>query len=83
MPVSPLTVPYVTSSLPEWPDARMISFLTHGVCFEADLPLQIVLFPHLISFPNGFASLKKKVRRMQSRAVGLTFSPTCRICPSE
>eukprot|EP00965_Chrysotila_dentata_P042613 1413708-Pleurochrysis_carterae.AAC.1 len=28
-PASPLNVPYITSSLPEWPDARMISYLTH------------------------------------------------------
>eukprot|EP00965_Chrysotila_dentata_P207760 6184311-Pleurochrysis_carterae.AAC.1 len=64
-PASPLNVPYKISSAPsEWLDAHMISYLTHGVRFEVDLPLQIVLFLHLISFPNGFASLLKKVRRM-------------------
>eukprot|EP00965_Chrysotila_dentata_P060796 2014859-Pleurochrysis_carterae.AAC.1 len=31
------------------------------------MPLQIVLLPPLISFPNGFTSLQKEVRRMQSR----------------
>eukprot|EP00965_Chrysotila_dentata_P241916 6204567-Pleurochrysis_carterae.AAC.3 len=67
-PASPLNVPYITSSLTEWPDARMISYLTHGVRFEVDLVLQLVLFPHLISFPNGFAFLQKEVRRMQSRS---------------
>eukprot|EP00965_Chrysotila_dentata_P021843 723582-Pleurochrysis_carterae.AAC.1 len=29
-PASSLNVPYITSSLPDWPDARMISYLTHG-----------------------------------------------------
>eukprot|EP00965_Chrysotila_dentata_P092769 3063023-Pleurochrysis_carterae.AAC.2 len=65
-PASPLNVAFITTSLPEWLDARMLSYLTHGIRFEVDLPLQIVRFPHLISFPNGFASLQKEVRRMQS-----------------
>eukprot|EP00965_Chrysotila_dentata_P168282 5557067-Pleurochrysis_carterae.AAC.1 len=64
---SPLNLPYIRASLPVWTDERMLSYLGHGVRFEIDLPLQIVLLPHLISFPNGFSSLQKEVRRMQAR----------------
>eukprot|EP00965_Chrysotila_dentata_P107002 3535282-Pleurochrysis_carterae.AAC.1 len=59
-PASPLNVSYITSSLPRWPDERMLSYPLHGVRFEVDMPLQIVLLPHLISFPNGFTSLQKE-----------------------
>eukprot|EP00965_Chrysotila_dentata_P163950 5412649-Pleurochrysis_carterae.AAC.1 len=61
-PASPLNVPYIETSLPSWPDARMLGYTTHGVRFEVDLPLQIVLLPHLISFPNGFSSLTYRRR---------------------
>jgi hypothetical protein len=47
-----------------WPDQRLLSYLVQGVRFEVDLPLQIVLFPHLVSIPPGFASLQKETRRM-------------------
>eukprot|EP00965_Chrysotila_dentata_P034241 1140408-Pleurochrysis_carterae.AAC.1 len=59
-PASPLNLPYIWASLPVWPDERMLSHLEHGVRFEVDLPLQIVLLLHLISFPNGFSSLQKE-----------------------
>eukprot|EP00965_Chrysotila_dentata_P218397 6190559-Pleurochrysis_carterae.AAC.1 len=51
-PASPLNAPYITSSLPQWPDARKLSYPTHGVRSEVDLPLQIVRFlnPFFISF---------------------------------
>eukprot|EP00965_Chrysotila_dentata_P120801 3995465-Pleurochrysis_carterae.AAC.2 len=41
----PVDVAYITTCLPKWPDARILSYLTHKVRFEIDLPLQIVLFP--------------------------------------
>eukprot|EP00965_Chrysotila_dentata_P086737 2862979-Pleurochrysis_carterae.AAC.3 len=67
-PASPLNVSYIAFALPHWPDAPMLSYLVHGVRFEVNMPLQsLVRFPHLISFPNGFTSLQKAVRRMQSR----------------
>eukprot|EP00965_Chrysotila_dentata_P237534 6201971-Pleurochrysis_carterae.AAC.1 len=66
-PASPLNLPYIRAFLPVWPDERMLSYLEHGARFEVDLPLQIVLLPHLISFPNGFSSLQQEVRRMQAR----------------
>ena len=48
----------------QWPDQRLLSYLDYGVRFEVTLPLQIVLFPHLVSVPPGFASLQKETRRM-------------------
>eukprot|EP00965_Chrysotila_dentata_P010058 327808-Pleurochrysis_carterae.AAC.1 len=29
-PASPLNVSYVASALPQWPDARILSYLVHG-----------------------------------------------------
>eukprot|EP00965_Chrysotila_dentata_P231108 6198161-Pleurochrysis_carterae.AAC.1 len=61
-PASPLNVPYIEASLPEWPDARVLGCLsTHEVRFEVDLSLQIVPFSHFISFPDGLSSLQKEV----------------------
>eukprot|EP00965_Chrysotila_dentata_P088810 2932348-Pleurochrysis_carterae.AAC.3 len=84
-PASPLDVDYITDSLLEWPDQRILSYLAHRVRFEVDLLLQTVLFPHLISFSNAFSSLQKKVRRMQSRGwfdifSHLPYLPICMIC---
>jgi hypothetical protein len=56
---------YAQLRVPDWPDARLFSYLRDGVRFETpDLPLQIALFPHLVSFPPGFVSLQKEVRRL-------------------
>eukprot|EP00965_Chrysotila_dentata_P164649 5436081-Pleurochrysis_carterae.AAC.1 len=33
-PASPLNLPYILASLPVWLDARMLSYLEHGVRFE-------------------------------------------------
>eukprot|EP00965_Chrysotila_dentata_P080766 2664827-Pleurochrysis_carterae.AAC.4 len=85
-PASPLNLPYIEASLPEWPDARLLGYLAHVVRFEVDIPLQIALFPHFISFPNGFSSLQKEVRRMQTRDwfdifSALPYLPIRMICP--
>ena len=84
-PDLPLNVSYITSALPRWPDERLLSYFVHGVRFEVDMPLQIVLLPYLISFPNGFTSLQKEVRRMQSRGwfdifAHLPYLPIRMIC---
>ena len=52
---SHLNVSFLRSVLGEdYPDAELFSFLEHGVQFKADLPLALVLFPHLTSLPKGF-----------------------------
>jgi hypothetical protein len=48
-----------------YPDQRIVSMLLEGVRFEADVELQTVLVPHLISLPKGFASVRKELYRLQ------------------
>jgi hypothetical protein len=46
---SDLSSPYVQRILEFWPDQELLGFLIDGVDFQADLPLQIVLGPQLVS----------------------------------
>ena len=48
-----------------FPDQALISHLTQGVTYGADLALQIVLSPHLISLPQGALSVESNLRRFQ------------------
>ena len=52
--------------LQHYPDQRLVSFLVEGVRFEADVELQTVLVPHLMSLANGFDSVVKELKRMAS-----------------
>ena len=49
----------------DYPDQNMLSHLLEGVRFEADVELQTVLVPHLISLPLGFASVRKELYRLE------------------
>ena len=53
--------------LQHYPDQRLVSFLVEGVRFEADVELQTVLVPHLISLPKGFASVRKELYRLHQK----------------
>ena len=52
--------------LTTYPDQNMLSHLLEGVRFEADVELQTVLVPHLISLPKGFASVRNELYRLQT-----------------
>ena len=52
--------------LADYPDQNMLSNLLEGVRFEADVELQTVLVPHLISLPKGFASVRNELYRLQT-----------------
>ena len=49
----------------DYPDQNVVSHLLEGVRFQADVELQTVLVPHLISLPLGFASVRKELYRLQ------------------
>ena len=53
--------------LRHYPDQRLVSFLVEGVRFEADVELQTVLVPHLISLPKGFASVRAELYRLHQK----------------
>ena len=63
-----------------WPDQELVSQVVNGVQFRAHMPLQIVMLPHLVSLPLGFASVDKEVtdfleRGWYQRTLGLPFLP--------
>ena len=63
-----------------WPDQELVSQVVFGVQFQADLPLQIVLLPHLVSLPLGFTSVDKEINTFvehgwYQRTIGLPFVP--------
>jgi hypothetical protein len=56
-----LNVAYLAERLNDYPDQRLLSYLLEGVRLEADVELQTVLVPHLMSLPKGYASVRKEL----------------------
>jgi len=52
--------------LTNYPDQNLLSNLLEGIRFEADVELQAVLVPHLISLPKGFTSVRNELYRLQT-----------------
>ena len=52
---------YIWDNLKHYPDQELVSMLLQGVQYKADLDLQIVLLPHLISFGAGCKLIQKEV----------------------
>ena len=71
---SQLDVAYARKTLPDWPDQRLFSYLELGAHFEFDMPLQMVLHPHLFSVWHGFPSLQKEARRLQGTSYKTQWS---------
>ena len=63
---SHLDLDYLARELKDYPDQRLVSFLVEGVRFEADVELQTVLIPHLLSLAKGFGSVRKELLRMEA-----------------
>jgi hypothetical protein len=50
--------------LETWPDQELLGFLIDGVDFRADLPLQIVLGPQLVSLSKAYSNAQKDIVRL-------------------
>lgn len=61
-----LNVKYLRRRLADYPNRQLVSFIEEGVRPWADVELQTVLAPHLISLANGFTSVVKEIRRMSA-----------------
>ena len=61
-----LNLPFLRRRLEGYPDQNLLSNLLEGVRFEADVELQTVLVPHLISLPKGFVSVRNELYRLQT-----------------
>ena len=51
--------------LADYPDQALLAHLLEGVRLEADVELQTVLVPHLMSISQGFSSVSAELLRMQ------------------
>ena len=60
-PISDLNSAYINSKFSSWPDQELISMLVYGVHLKADVPLQFVFCSHLVSLPEGFASVDSEI----------------------
>ena len=58
---SDLNNDYIEHVLADWPDQELKGFLLDGVDFRADLPLQIVLGPHLVSLAKAWTIAHFKI----------------------
>jgi hypothetical protein len=68
--------------LETWPDQELKGFLLDGVDFRADLPLQIVLGPHLVSLAKAWPSAHKEIGRFTILDT-MTFTNAFHFCRFE
>lgn len=61
-----LNVTYFKQRLANYPNQELLSFIVEGMRPWADVELQTVLVPHLLSLANGFQSVVKEIKRMSS-----------------
>lgn len=50
----------------DYPDQSLRHQVRHGALFFADVDLQIVICPHLLSLADGFVNVDKELRRLHS-----------------
>lgn len=64
-PSTDLNLEWLRSQLGCFPDQQMLSFALDGVRLQADVELQTVMVPHLVSLSLGFHSVDKEIRRLR------------------
>ena len=64
-PNSDLNNDFILEALESWPDQELVGFLVNGVQFRADLPLQILLGPHLSSLSAAWGSVESEILRLE------------------
>ena len=69
---SDLSSPYIQRILETWPDQELLGFLIDGVDFRADLPLQIVLGPQLVSLSKAYPNAQKEIIRLHGFTMTFT-----------
>ena len=60
-----LNVNFFAERLRQYPNQQLVSMVVEGVCYQADVELQGVFVPHLVSLPKGFASVEKELHRLK------------------
>ena len=60
-----LNLDYLRTRLKNYPDQYLVANLLEGARLDADVELQSVFIPHLLSIAKGFRSVAKEIRRLQ------------------
>ena len=63
---STLNRDYLRRRLHSYPDQRLVSMLTEGVRYLAEVELQTVLVPHLLTLSKAYGSVDKELRRLHA-----------------
>ena len=56
------------------PDQTLVAHLLEGARLDADVELQLVLVPHLLSIANGYESVAKELKRLEQAGWYKSFS---------
>ena len=59
-----LNLEYLRTRLQTYPDRYLVANVLEGVRLDADVELQSVFVPHLVSLPLGYRSVAKELRRL-------------------
>ena len=60
-----LNLAYLRERLADYPDQYFVANLLEGARLDADVELQSVFVPHLVSLPRGYKAVGKELRRMR------------------
>ena len=60
-----LNLTYLQRRLADYPDQYFVANLLEGARLDADVELQSVFVPHLVSLPKGYKAVGKELRRMR------------------
>ena len=61
-----LNLGFLRRRLRSYPDQYLVSNILEGARLDADVELQSVFVPHLVSLPLGYASVGKEIRRLRA-----------------
>ena len=60
---SHLHLDVIEADFADYPDSELLGFVLDGAQFKAELPLDLVLCPHLTTLPWGFDKVEKDLKR--------------------
>ena len=80
-----LSLEFLREELKDFVDQELLSFLCSGVVLKADLELQLVFLPHLMSLSHGVDSVESELKKLAAKGwyglfEHLPFLP-CRVQP--
>ena len=78
---SDLNLVNIAKDLHDWPDQEMVGMILNGIQYKADIPLQVVLCPHLQDIALDPRAIQKELNRLSSVENGLMYMEVFSIVP--